>query len=120
PAPDWAIPPAREHQSPDHQGPPAKLKDRYAAAALADACWKIRHASAGVQEITLYSECKSIGTLAGADGIPTSIALGELLRAARDMPDFDHRRRWRSRELQRKVEHAFADGLRRPRGQRHG
>jgi hypothetical protein len=118
PAPDWLIPPIPERNASAEV--PAKLEDTYAAAALADACRRIRNAPAGQQETTLNSECFAIGTLAGANGIPADIALSWLLTAAHDMPDYDHRRRWRSRQIERKVEHAFADGLRRPRGVRHG
>jgi hypothetical protein len=118
-APDWLIPPQAERLSGNRE-PPAKLEAAYASAAITDACWKIRHASAGVQRKTINDQCFSIGTLCGADLAPADIALGELLRAARDVPDFDPRRRWRWRELQRQVERAFADGLRRPRGTWHG
>jgi hypothetical protein len=117
-APDWVIPPAPERKASAEV--PAKLEDSYAAAALADACRRIRNAPAGEQETTLNSECFAIGTLAGADGIPADIALSWLLKAANDMCDYDHRRPWRSRQIERKVEHAFADGLRRPREVRHG
>jgi hypothetical protein len=117
-APDWVIPPAPERKASAEI--PAKLKDSYAAAALADACRRIRNAPAGEQETTLNSECFAIGTLAGADGIPADIALSWLLKAANDMCDYDHRRPWRSRQIERKVEHAFADGLRRPREVRNG
>ena len=48
------------------------------------------------------------------------IALSWLLTATHDMPDYDHPRRWRAREIVRKAEHAFADGLRRSREVRHG
>jgi hypothetical protein len=117
PAPDWLIPRASERKASAEVF--AKLQDAYAAAALADACRRIRNAPAGQQEATLNSECFAIGTLAGANGIPADIALSWLLTAAHDMPDYDHRRRWRAREIVRKVEHAFADGLRRPREVRH-
>ena len=118
PVPNWLIAPASERKASAEV--PAKLEDAYAAAALADACRRIRNAPAGQQEATLNSECFRIGTLAGADGIPADIALSWLLKAAHDMPDYNHRRRWRAREIERKVEHAFADDLRRPREVRHG
>jgi hypothetical protein len=117
-AADWLIPPASDRKAGAEV--PAKLEDAYAAAALANACQRIRNAPAGQQEMTLNSECFSIGTLAGADGIPADIALNWLLKAAHDMPDYDPRHRWRSREIERKVLHSFADGLRRPRGRPHG
>jgi hypothetical protein len=113
-APDWLIPPEPERLSGNGE-PPAKLEAAYAAAAISSAAWKIRHASAGTQRTTINNEAFSIGTLVGADLAPADIALGELLRAARDVPDYDPRRRWRWRELQRQVERAFADGLRNPR-----
>ena len=114
-APRWLIRPAPEIKAAAGQGPPAKLEAAYAAAAIASAAWKIRRASAGSQRTTINNEAFAIGTLVGADLAPADIALGELLRAARDVPDYDPRRRWRWRELHRQVERAFADGLRNPR-----
>src|SRR5262249_18534180 len=64
PAPNWLIAPASERKASAEV--PAKLEDAYAAAALADACRRIRNAPAGQQEATLNSECFRIGTLAGA------------------------------------------------------
>jgi hypothetical protein len=118
-APDWLIPPEPERPA-ANRDPPAKLEAAYAAAAITDACWKIRRASAGLQRKTINDEAFAIGTLCGADLAPADIALGELLKAAHDVPDYDLRRRWRWRELQRQVERAFADGLRQPRRGRHG
>jgi hypothetical protein len=69
----------------------------------------------GAQEATLNSEAFAIGTLAGAGAIPARFARDVLLWAARQVPSYDPRRPWHPRELEAKVERAFAAGLRRPR-----
>jgi hypothetical protein len=88
---------------------------RYAEAALDDACRKIMAAPDGEQEITLNTEVFSIGTLAGAGGIPADFALEVLIWAACQMADYDPRRPWRAEEIEAKVERAFTDGLNKPR-----
>jgi hypothetical protein len=90
----------------------------YAEGALDSACRRIIAAPRGQQEITLHAECFSIGTLAGAGGIPVNFAHRTLLWAARQIPDHDPRRPWRSAEIERKVERAFAEGIRRRRAVR--
>jgi putative DNA primase/helicase len=87
----------------------------YAEAALDRACRKIISAPAGVQEITLHGECFSMGTLAGAGGIPIDFAVRTLLWAARQIPNHDASRPWRDADLVRKVERAFTEGMRHPR-----
>jgi putative DNA primase/helicase len=87
----------------------------YAEAALDSACRNIIAAPAGEQEATINGECFAIGTLAGANGIPAAFARRTLIWAAARIPSYDNRRPWHSTELERKVERAFADGLRHPR-----
>ena len=92
---------------------------RYAEAALDKAARAIINAPAGEQEATLNSESFSIGTLAGAGGIPVGFAKKVLLWAARQMRDHDPKRPWRTGEIEFKVARAFADGMRHPRDGRH-
>lgn len=92
---------------------------RYAEAALDDACRKMIAAPPGEQEGTINGECFAIGTLAGAGAIPTAFARHALLWAAARIPNYDRQRPWRSADLTRKIERAFADGLRHPRAVRH-
>lgn len=89
---------------------------RYAEAALDDACRRIITAPAGEQEATLNGEAFTIGTLAGAGGIPANFARRALTWAARQIPSYDHCRLWRAADLDRKVARAFRDGMLRPRG----
>jgi hypothetical protein len=91
---------------------------RYAEAALDSACRKIVDAPAGQQESTLNAEAFAIGTLAGANGIPADFACRVLIWSARGMRDHDPRRPWHPTEILGKVERAFADGMRHPRGAR--
>jgi hypothetical protein len=110
----WPPPPARPRIS----APPVLQTDglsRYGEAALDAACKAIIHAPAGQQEITLNTEGFSIGSLAGAGGIPESLALRALLYAANRMRDHDPRWPWRPEEIDFKIRRAFADGLRHPR-----
>jgi hypothetical protein len=65
--------------------------------------------------VTLNAEVFSIGTLAGAGGIPPDFARRALLWTARQLQSFDHRRPWQVHDLEAQVNHAFADGMRRPR-----
>ena len=94
---------------------PAAGLSHYAEAALDSACRRIIAAPAGEQEATLNAESFAIGTLAGAGAIPADFARRALAWAARQIPDYDPRRRWRAAELERKVERAFTDGMRHPR-----
>lgn len=106
---------------------PASLKpvkpttglSRYAEAALDGACRRILSAAPGAQEPTLNGEAFAIGTLAGAGSIPPDFARRALTWAARQIPTYDQRRPWRAAEIERKVERAFNDGMRHPRGTNH-
>jgi hypothetical protein len=115
-----AVPPALLPKQPERSVEarpvgPAKGLSPYAEAALDNACRRIIGAPYGEQELTLNGECYAIGTLAGADSIPASFALRTLRWAARQIPNYDRRRPWSSREIEAKVERAFSDGLRHPR-----
>jgi len=87
----------------------------YAEAALDSACRRILAAPAGEQEATINGEAFAIGTLAGAGAIPSDFARRALIWTARQIRDYDHRRPWRARELENKVNRAFDDGMRQPR-----
>jgi putative DNA primase/helicase len=88
---------------------------RYAEGALDGACRKILAARCGEQEATLNDECFAIGTLAGAGSIPADFARQALIWVARQIPNHDPRRPWRAAVIERKIERAFADGMRHPR-----
>jgi putative DNA primase/helicase len=92
----------------------------YAEQALDSACRNILVAPAGEQEATLNGECFSIGTLAGAGGIPVDFARRVLIWAAQQVQSYDQRRPWHSRDLETKVNRAFDVGVYRPRDTRHG
>ena len=87
----------------------------YAEAALRKACANIVGAPPGEQEATLHREVFSIATLAGSGGIPEQFARRELLFAASQLCDYDHRRPWRAIEISQKVTRSFASGLTHPR-----
>jgi hypothetical protein len=87
----------------------------YAEAALDSACRRIIAAPAGQQETSLNSESFSIGRLAGAGCIPADFARRALIWAARQIRDYDHRRPWRSAEIENKVNRSFDAGMRHPR-----
>jgi hypothetical protein len=115
-APDWLwpSPPSRPQMSAPLILESAGLT-RYAEAALDAACNAILRAPAGQQEPTLNVECFSIGTLAGAGGVPAGLALKALLHTARRMPNHDSRWPWRSSEIETKVRRSFNDGYAHPR-----
>jgi hypothetical protein len=114
-APDWLWPvqPSRPI-SPEPIRTVSGLSP-YAEAAINAACDAIVRASRGQQERTLNAECFSIGTLAGAGGVPADLALRALLRAASRMPDHDPAWPWRPEEIDLKVQRAFNAGMTRPR-----
>jgi hypothetical protein len=115
-APDWLWPPPPSR--PQMSAPPILRSaglTRYGEAALDAACNAILRAPAGQQEPTLNVECFSIGTLAGAGGVPAELALRALLHTAHRMPDHDPRWPWRSCEIETKVRRAFGDGCAHPR-----
>jgi hypothetical protein len=88
---------------------------RYGAAALASACAAITCAPCGSQEETLNKEAYSIGQLVGAGVIDHGSAIGRLMGAAQCMPSYDARRPWTTREINTKVNRAFAQGQQKPR-----
>jgi hypothetical protein len=94
---------------------PATGLSAYAEAALDRACRRIITAPSGQREATLNAECFTIGTLAGAGGIPSDFARRALMWAARQIPDYDHRRPWRTRGIENKVNRAFDQGIQHPR-----
>jgi hypothetical protein len=102
-----------------HPARPVIGLDRYAEAALDKACRAIITAYSPDQEATLTREVFSIGTLAGAGGIPTDFARDVLHWAAQKIPSYDPKRPWRANEIRSKVDRAFAAGMHRPRGARH-
>jgi hypothetical protein len=97
---------------------PTKGLSPYAEEALDRACKAIIGASNGEQEATINGEVFAIGTLAGAGGIPSDFARRALIWAARQVQSYDHRRPWRPRELDDKVNRAFDAGLHQPRAVR--
>jgi hypothetical protein len=109
-------PPQRQGSKPRE---PVNGLSPYAEAALDSACRKIMAAPDGSQEATLNGEVFSIGTLAAAGAIPEGFARRTLLWAAAQIPSLDPRRPWRAAEIERKVDHAFGDGMRHPRGGAH-
>jgi hypothetical protein len=110
----WPAPAARPRASAQSVIQTTGLS-RYAERALDAACNAVLRAPAGQQELTLNAECFSIGTLAGAGGIPEGLALKALLYTAAKMPNHDARRPWRPEEIDAKVRRAFADGQAHPR-----
>ena len=119
-APSELLPKVRAQETLGEPMQPTSGLSPYAEAALLDACNRIVTAPGGVQEATLHCECFSIGTLAGAKGIPEDFALRALLRAGLQMRDYDHRRPWRSAEVQKKVSRSFSIGLSHPRASPNG
>ena len=88
---------------------------RFAEAALDAAVKAITSAPDGQQRDTLNREVYSIAGLAGSGVLPTGLAIEALQWAARQLRSYDHRRPWRTAELDKIVRGAFADGLMRPR-----
>ena len=97
---------------------PTRGLSPYAEEALDRAARAIIGAPNGEQEATINGQSFAIGTLAGAGGIPPDFARRVLIWAARQVQSYDHRRPWRPRELDDKVNRAFFAGLRQPRGAR--
>lgn len=121
PAPAWIWPAEPDRCTPARPVRPSAFMSRYAEAALDRACRAIIAAAAGSQERTVNSEAFAIGTLAGAGGIPAGPAREALRWAALKMPSCDPRRPWRAKDLEDKVDRAFAAGLDHPReARRHG
>jgi hypothetical protein len=113
--PDWLWPPKLSRPILTRPIRPVEGLDHYGEAAIEAACNVIARAGPGEQERTLNAECFSIGTLAGAGGVPSGIALRALLRAASAMPDHDPAWPWRPEEIDYRVRRAFAAGQQHPR-----
>jgi len=92
----------------------------YGQAALDGAGRDILAAPHGEQEATLNGRCYWIGQLSAWGEIPRTFALDVLRYAARQLVCYDPSRPWSTLELERKVNTAFAAGMRHPRGPRHG
>jgi putative DNA primase/helicase len=88
---------------------------RFAEAALDAAVKAITSAPDGQQRDTLNREVYSIAGLASGGVLPTGLAIEALQWAARQLRSYDHRRPWRTVELDRIVRSAFVDGLMHPR-----
>lgn len=118
PFPAWARvpePPAPElPRQPIRQG-----LSRYGEVALDAATAAISQAGAGAQEVSLNRAAFGIGQLVGGGVIPAALAQDALVLAARSMPAFDHRRPWRAREIELKVQAALLAGMREPRRPQH-
>jgi hypothetical protein len=101
PAPEWLIPPEPQRE-------PAKPVERadglspYAEAAVNSACRNIARAPNGCQEEILTGEARSIGRLAGAGAVPEGWALRMLLRAAHRIPDYDRKRPWKAKDIEKR------------------
>jgi hypothetical protein len=119
PAPTWLIPPEPQRE-------PAKPVERavglspYAEAAVNSACHNIVGAGNGKQEETLTGEAYSIGRLAGAGAVPEGWARRKLLSAASRIPDYDTKRKWKAKDIEKRVNNAFDRGMRKPREVRYG
>ena len=121
PVPAWAVP--REMPplaTAIRPRKPARGLSPYGEAALDDAARRIISAANGEQEATINGEAFAIGTLAGAGAIPADFARRVLIWAAQQIPAYDPRRPWNPRELDEKIERAFAAGMRRPRRTSNG
>jgi hypothetical protein len=115
PAPSWLNPPLPKLTTPAKPVRPCEGLSRYADAAIERACQAIRHAPHGAQYPTLRDQSFSIGTLAGAGGIPAAFARAALIDAAAGMVSYDARDPWTQREIERVVNGCFAAGLANPR-----
>jgi hypothetical protein len=115
PAPQWLHVPEK--------APPVKLRkpilrceglSPYADQALGSACLNIRHAENGQQHLTLRKEAFSIGTLAGAGGIPEELARAALVDAGLGMTEHNQRK-WDRKAVERVVNQCFDAGCNHPR-----
>ena len=98
----------------------ARPLNHYCEAALRGAYKRIVEAPNGRQEEVLSGESFALAQLVGAWGMPPGLALDVLHRAAAKMPNHDHRRPWRQREIDHKIRDRFTAGLRHPREARRG
>lgn len=117
PAPGWLIPPPPDPKLIVSTKPvtPVTGLDPYADAAIEHACAAIRCAADGQQRTILLKEAFTIGTLAGAGGIPPAFARAALLDAGCGMPSYDPHDLWTAKEIKRVVDGAFDAGISRPR-----
>jgi hypothetical protein len=116
-APAWLIPPAPEPKLIASTKPikPVAGLSPYGDAAIEHACQAIRRAADGQQRTTLLKESFTIGTLAGAGGIPESFARAALIDAGCGMPSYNPHEPWTKKEIERVVYGAFDAGVARPR-----
>ena len=115
PAPAWLIPPVPAAIAPAKPIKPCDGLSPYADAAIALACQNIRTAEGGQQRKTLLKEAFTIGTLAGAGGIPPAFARAALIDAGYGMPSYNPREPWTAKEIARQVNDAFNAGCGKPR-----
>ena len=120
--PEWLVVAEPETPKRIQQGPvrPAGELNHYCEAALRGAYKRIVEAPNGRQEEVLSGESFALAQLVGACGMPPGLALDVLHRAAAKMPNHDHRRPWRQREIDHKIRDRFTAGLRHPREARRG
>jgi hypothetical protein len=114
-APTWLNPPEEEPRKPRQPVRPCRGLSPYADAAIQQACLAIRAAGDGVRHTILRDQSFSIGTLAGAGGIPADFARDALIDAGCGMIKGVRGRQWNGKEIERVVNTAFAAGLGRPR-----
>jgi hypothetical protein len=116
-APAWLIPPLPDAETLASVAPvrPCEGLSPYADAAIELACQAIRRAANGQQRVTLLKEAFTIGTLAGAGGIPQAFARAALIDAGYGMSNYDPHEPWTGKEIARVVDGAFIAGCRRPR-----
>ena len=115
PAPSWLNPPEPQLVRSAKPVRPVKGLSPYADAAIERACQEIRRAANGLQRETLVRESFSIGTLAGAGGIPADFARRALIDASCGMASHNASDPWTLKEIDRVVSGCFAAGLARPR-----
>jgi hypothetical protein len=114
PAPAWLhVPPPPPPPRPKPVKPVYGLSP-YADAAIARACEEIRDAPGGTQHTTLARESFSIGTLAGAGGIPADFARRALIDAGLGMIPAN-KVRWVQKTVERTVNDCFTAGMSNPR-----
>jgi putative DNA primase/helicase len=117
PMPEWMriVEPESQPIRPDGALLRPQRLSRYAETALDKAVKAVTSAPEGQQRDTLNREAYSMGGLAAGGCLPAGLALEALLWAARQVRSYDLRRPWRTAELAKIVQSAFADGLVRPR-----
>lgn len=115
-APAWLHIPKPEPPPKPKPIRPARGLSPYADGALTSACDNIRNAPDGQQHVTLAREAFSIGTLAGAGGIPQDWAKRALLNAGLSMTDYPNRHGvWTAKSILRVIDDCFDAGMSHPR-----